>query len=303
MHSAFRASHGGSSQVALVLCAMLTCATSFAFAQPGNQHPDQILPRQLVTFEIVLGRLQLSQESFRIGAAHERLVLVAGGERVRSISVSLLRGRPTLQYQDMGGDEDWKIQFKAEQRVELQFASRASSTFKTLNYHQPSEGPIAIEVTFGNGLPSQRVEANSLWHLLLNEPEFFYKYVEPVLLRMEPTWEFRHTREKVQQLLREQSSSPANSRDIQKVLAKLDSQSAAERSASCRELERLGLSVKIELQTALTQTITCQRRSAIDQLLRGLQPSGNDTAMRIAVWLGGDHELHQAKVENAGVLR
>ena len=303
MLPALRASHGGLSQLVLVVSTMLTCATLSAFAQPENQQPERLLPRQLVTFELVLGRLQLSQESFRIGSAHERIVLAAGGQRVRSISVSLLHGRPTLQFQDIGGDEDWKIQCKAEHQVELQFASRSVSKFNTLTYRQPAQGPIAIVVTFGNGLPTQRAEANSLWHLLLKDPEFFFNYVEPILLRMEPTWEFRRSREKVQQLLRERSPSQPDTRDIERVLAGLDSQSAAERSASCRELERLGLSAKIELQDILAQSITCQQRSAITQLLRGLQPSGNDTPMRIAVWLGGDRGLRQAKHVDTSVLR
>ncbi len=297
MHPAFLAAQPGMSRVVCLLVTLLVAAPGLC-AEPNRQPRGRLLPRQLVAFEIVLGRLQLSQESFRIGSAHERIELAGNGQRTRSLSVSVLHGRPTLQFQDVGGEEEWKIQVKADQQVQLCFVSRVEPMFKTLTYEQPAVGPIAIEVSGQQGQPRHRVTADSLWHLLLENPDFFYTYIEPVLQRLEPAWEFHRSREQIIELVQDHAAPSTVSSVVASALVKLDSTSAAERSASCREIEKLGLSARIELQNARAHSNNCQQQCAIDQLLSELRPAGNDTAMRIAVWLQGDIELCQTMAGN-----
>jgi hypothetical protein len=266
-----------------------------AHASNGTAIREPLLPRQLVTFEIVLGRLQLSQETFRIGSAHEKIELDDGGQRLRSIAVSLLRGRPTMHFQDLGGQECWRIQCKPSNQVEIWFTPGSKAEYQSFHYLQPAEGPISIEVSFEDGRPAHRAEALSLWHLQLNDPHFFNAYVETVLLHIEPAWDLRRTGNEIRQLLAAHPHRSTSADATREALLHLDSQNAAERVASSLELKRLGLAAQLELLATLQeQSITCQKRCAVAQMVEEIQPSGNDTAMRVAIWLEGDRSLHHA---------
>ncbi len=272
----------------LCVCIMLfVCATAASAQQLEHKHESRLIPSHLVRFELVLGRLQLSPEYFRIGAAHERAILSGDRERVRSISVSVMRGKPTLQFQDRGGDETWNVTFKSDHLVDILFSSGTGAERQILTYHQPVEGPISVKVEYGDGRTTQQVQSRSLWHIAFNEPEFFETHLQPMLMRLDPSWDVARITAEARGLLNK-PVHPSEAAAVRALVEKLDSSTGSERYAANVELERLGLAAELPMRECLKAELSHQQRLAIEKLLAAMQPVGNDTPMRLAVWMSPD---------------
>ena len=279
--------HANCSKLAVLLLAtacggLIACAT-----EPKSIETKRFVPAALARFELVLGRLQLSSEYFRIGAAHERSTLDNGRERTRSISISTQRGKPTLQFRDKGGDEEVQLSFKADRQVDiLQSAGSDHDQYK-LTYHQPSEGPVSVRVEFSNGSKALEFKSRSLWHFAMDEPRVFDAYMQPCLTRLDPSWQIARSVEAARALM----NNPLHQFDqneVVRLIEQLDAEFSAERNAALAQLESMGIAAEHSLRQSLTAELSSQQETAIRRLLATIQPAGNDTPMRLAVWLSGE---------------
>lgn len=250
----------------------------------------RLIPPQIVRFEVVLGRLRLSPEYFRIGAAHERQMLEDGRQRTRSISISVLHGEPTLKFSDQGGDEEIQLSFNADHQVDIRVHTGRGGDSQKLTYHQPCEGPLAVRVESTDGRAALQFEARSLWHLAIDQPEFFEAYLSPCLARLDGSWDFARNAAAVRSL-QNNSVRPSDLQLISKMVEQLAAGTAAERHSATLQLEGLGLAAELPLRAALTADLSSQQRAAIHKLLDAFQPTGHDTPMRIAVWLSGERRI------------
>jgi len=241
----------------------------------------------LARFELVLGRLQLSTEYFRIGAAHERSTLDDGRERTRSISISTYRGKPTLQYRDNGGEEEVQLNFKADRKVEIERSVGSNVDRYKLSYHQPDEGPIALRVEFCDGRKTLEFTSCSLWHLAMEEPLAFDAYVKPCLSRLEPSWQITRSVSVVRELL-VNPLHQCDAKEVERLIEQLDAELSSERYAALSRLESMGVAAEHRLRQSLSADLSSQQETSIKRLLSTLQPMGNDTPMRVAVWLSGE---------------
>lgn len=247
----------------------------------------RFVPSALARFELVLGRLQLSSEYFRIGAAHERSKLDDGRERTRSISISTLRGKPTLQFRDQGGDEEVHLSFKADRQVDILLTTGRGSDQHTLTYQQPAEGPISVQIEFQDGRASLDFKTRSLWHLAMDEPHAFDTYLQPCLSRLDSSWQVTRSVGTVRGLM----SKPmhhCDPKDIERLIEQLDAELSADRSAALSQLESMGIAAEHSLRCSLDADLSSQQEMSINRLLSRIQPTGNDTPMRVAIWLSGE---------------
>ncbi len=276
------------------LIAALSTATCDAFddpavAQPNNAtqpNASRLISSQLVQFELVLGRIQLSPEYFRIGSAHERIDLEGGRERNRSISVSVMRGAPTLQYQDRGGEESIQLVFKARHAAEIHWSRPTSEGRTVVTYRQPPEGSVTLEVQCDTR-PKLCIEAASLWHVAMKDRDTFAKHFQPLLVRLEPSWDFDSKLKEIDALTR-QTLERADPSHTKSLIEQLDAPKLAARSEAEQQLLALGLVAESQLQHARTTELSNQQRAAVDRILNNLRPTGNDSSMRVAIWISGD---------------
>ncbi len=246
--------------------------------------PKRFVPAALARFELVLGRLQLSSEHYRIGAAHERVQLENGKERSRSIAISTMRGKPTLQFRDFGGEEDVALSFKADRQVDLLLVSGEGKERKKMTYHQPIVGPVHLKVESVDGGETIELQSQSLWHLALENRQAFATHLEPCLNRLDPSWQISRSAEAIQKLMRETSPSTEGV-SIESLIVQLDADFAAERDAALKQLESMGIAAEPRLRQCLSAELTDQQKTSIHRLLGTLQPMGNDTPVRVALWL------------------
>ena len=267
-----------------ILLAMACVAVTSDATEPNPIESKRFFPTALARFEIVLGRLQLSPEYFRIGAAHERTTLADGRERARSLSISTLRGKPSLQFRDQGGDEEVQLSFKADRQVDISLTSGRESDQHKLTYHQPADGPISVHVEFSDGRQTLDFQSRSIWHLAINEPQFVDAYLQPCLWRLDPTWQIARTVEDARQLINN-PLQPNDAMQINRLIAQLDAELATERYAAWSQLELLGIAAEHPLRRSLTTELSIQQQTSVRRLLNTIQPIGNDTPMRVAIWL------------------
>lgn len=274
-------------KLAVILLAIAGWGIASGATEPTASGNKRFVPASLARFEIVLGRLQLSTEHFRIGAAFERSLLEDGRERIRSISISTYRGRPTLQFRDSGGDEEVQLSFKADRKVDIQQSVGIDRERYTLSYHQLDEGPVVFSVAFCDGRNPLEFKSSSLWHLALEEPQVFDEYLQPCLARLDPTWQIEHMATTIRRLKKnaEQEDAP---QAFERLIAQLDADLSKDRSAAMLQLEAMGVTAEPRLRSSLSTDLTSQQEQSVRRLLSSLQPVGNDTPMRISVWLAGE---------------
>ncbi len=259
-------------------------------SQPTAAAPEKcLLPSHLVRFELVLGRLQLSPEYFRVGTAHDHSELIDGRKRVRSVAISVMCGKPTLQFQDRGGDESWSVFFKSDNVVDIVFSDCDEIGKRTLIYHQPSTGPVVASVEFGDGRLKREVQARSLWHIASQDREFFDSYLLPVLKRIDPSWDLARLATQAElssnKRLHRSDSQQRDSQQVSALVQQLNSELAKERDVAFLALQTLGLAAETSLRDAIATDLTSHQRLSIDKLIAAMQPVGNDTPMRLSVWL------------------
>lgn len=247
----------------------------------------RFVPASLARFELVLGRLQLSTEHFRIGAAFEHSLLEDGRERIRSISISTYRGRPTLQFRDSGGDEEVQLSFKADREVDIQQSVGSDRERCRLSYHQLDEGPVAFSVVFCDGRDPLEFKSSSLWHLALEQPQVFDEYLQPCLARLDPSWPIEHMASTVRRI-KTNIEQTSDDQAFDRLIAQLDADHSQDRSAAMSQLESMGVTAEPRLRQSLSADLTSHQEQSVRRLLSGLQPVGNDTPMRISVWLSGE---------------
>ena len=273
-----------------LLATVCFALTTSAFEPDRGGEGKRFIPASLARVEIVLGRLQLSNEHFRIGAAFERTQLEDGRERTRSISISTYRGRPTLQFRDSGGDEHIHLSFKADRNVDIEQTVGRDQDSYSMRYHQTNDGSISLHVDFSDGRDSLEIESLSLWHLAMEEPRAFDAYMLPCLCRLEPSWQIARMIETVRGIKKIPLLKGLNgdAEDFNRLIKQLDAELSAERTAAMSQLESMGVAAEPRLRQCLTTQLTSQQEQSVKRLLNGLQPSGNDTPMRIAIWLSDD---------------
>ncbi len=276
-------------KVAALMLATACFGRALNAAGPQPVETQRFFPSALASFELVLGRLQLSSESFLIGAAHERSKLADGRERTRSVSISTYRGKPTLQFRDSGGDEDVQLSFKADRKVEIVQSVRRDVESYKLSYLQPAEGPVSLRVEFGDGRNAIDLKARSLWHLAMEEPNAFSDYMQPCLSRLEPGLQIARTISDVKDIMNNPLHH-SDTQEIERLIEQLDAELSSERYNAACQLESLGVVAEYRLRQSLSSSNSIQQASSIKRLLSTLQPTGNDTPMRVAVWLSGERK-------------
>lgn len=246
----------------------------------------EIVPRNVVSMEIALGRLRLGASSYKIVKKHESF---EDESCHRSIQVSSVEGRPTLRAIYNDPKEKWSIQFDMNVGVQWAREYTDSGVPIRIEYSQQPRQPIVIRLSHGSEA-TQSISQPTLWHFIEKNDLEFSKYVLPSLLRLNPCWDLRGTLETAKRY-RNRLERMGESRDIVNLtqsVADLEASDQSVRAAAIEHLRRAGLSAYIMLEQFSRGELAPQQRRVIDQLLTGLEPRSADTPTRLAYWLSGD---------------
>jgi hypothetical protein len=265
--------------------------TAQGTANGGNT--ERLIPRQIANFRIVLGRLQLSQENFRIGSIHERIEIGNGKVRIRSASVSIKDDRPTLVFSDRGSGQDWSIQMGSDDSalIVCSIVDAPASDIYKLELNQPSRGDIRLRVSYMDGRPSQTLQVASLWHLVIDHKDFFDRYLKTAIFRLEPSWDLTETAVEVQRLIGSGIVPRVEPSTIETAIALLNSPEPVERASAYHQLESAGITVQFQLEESLRGQLSSHQRMCLRRILGQTRPSGCDDSIRIALWMSGQRPM------------
>lgn len=261
-----------------------------ASSRSSSVNVERLIPTQIASFRVVLGRLELSPECFRIGSMHERRTLPNGHEHVRSVSVSVKGDHPTLTFSDRGNGEDWTVHFGADGTAQIELVTMDVGSGKrsgSVKYLQPAFGPVEIRLTFADGRPESSLKIPSLWHLVIFHRATFENHLQHIMQRLEPNWDLAETADYACQLLESGQVPSADADLFTKLIEGLDSPELHQRTLAYHQLESAGLVVHQQLMASLDDRLSHHQRLSIRRLIDRSLPMGGDDSVRVALWMSG----------------
>ena len=270
----------------VLAAAFLTGAAPAVQAEPMPPVPllDQMVQGEHLKFDIVTGRIALTS-----GGLGTRNTSSTGHNRTESLQMRIAQNDIQLSYQRNIPTEDFSIRVSGEQAIHMQRNPKGKAAFPPLAYIQKPGRPVLL--TIGSDEALTVIEAPSLWHLLLTDPERCRRYLLPMLDVLDRAWDLQRTSQLVEQgLLRgEPSTVVAARRRWQELVVELADDSFARREAADRELRAAGASVLRFLRQLDFGALVPEQQYRIRRIIEAASGEADaDSVEEVVAWLSGD---------------
>jgi hypothetical protein len=197
----------------------------------------------------------------------------------------------SIQYELSGGDEHLAVDVVDGQQITI--ARRPAKGVKgpSIEFRQPQTGPLTLSVTDGSTI--REVKANSLWHMILTEPEMSERYLLPLLEMFRPDWRLMETaRAAESQMLRTAAEyRPENLRVWDHLIGELGSERFVERQHADNELRAAGSVVIPYLASLERRRLDFEQWSRIQQIVASADGDEEDRPETIANRLMPDRHV------------
>ena len=110
----------------------------------------------------------------------------SGSDRRERLSIRLTEAGPTVSYDLTTPGEQVGFEIVNGDRVTLRRQYRTEQGPASIEYYQIPDRPVVV--LSGPTDESVKIEAPTLWHLFLAEPEFCQQQIVPLLELMRPDW-------------------------------------------------------------------------------------------------------------------
>ncbi|MFV1967976.1 MAG: hypothetical protein ACC628_21335 [Pirellulaceae bacterium] len=256
---------------------------------------QQRSPASLVTksrwarFELVLGRI--NAVSVLGGQRRCAQQLGATDEVSETLAIHTDAKVPSIRYELIDDSQSLRIEAIDRTKVQIRREPRDGSSLAFVQYIQPKRGAIQLTVQ-QQGERSCTMEAPSLWHLLLAEPEVCREHLLPILQPLNPDWRLQESVERIEAALC--GATPVDTVPREQILrwvAKMDAPDFSARQAADRELRATGVAVLPYLESIDVTRMGREQRSRIQRIREDLSRPSPDVPERIVSWLGHDEAL------------
>jgi hypothetical protein len=259
-----------------------------------------------VHLQIVGGRIDATftssgQVREDIGERHEDLV-VDGTDSSSSARYGLITPTEHLSAEIVHGDASAErvvirhevmpaMHSKADKTPSTPESGPAKIEKEIVELRQSGAGPISFSVVAGG--QSRKIDAPSLWHLLISEPQLCRQHLIPLLESLRTDWPLASTAaEARQQLL----NAAGERRDDQRVrwialVTALGDPRFAVRERAERELRSAGLAALPYLRNLQRSDLDAEQRRRVTDLIAVHDDFAEDTPESISVRLLGDRKL------------
>ena len=177
----------------LITCLALLALTSAASAQEGplpqQRRASLLVQQRWLKLMVLDGRLAVT-------AASDSQAAINMGNVRQHFAVNLTQNGAVLDYDMSSPAETLQVHIEGDDQATIrrQFMQapdsksdphgRSFPTQVVVEYSQAPQQPVKLSLTEGG--ETRTVEAESLWHLLLFEPELSDRYLVPVLEMLRP---------------------------------------------------------------------------------------------------------------------
>lgn len=258
----------------------------------GHEPPQSSLVAQKnwVRFDLVLGRITATQ--IRGGQANSAQNSGTTEACRELLSVTGNGNAPSIRYELTDSSQCLIVEIIRRNEVLILREPQPGAATARLEFVQPREGHIKVLV----GDPQQplaTVSAESIWHLLLSEPELCRQELLPILKLLRPQWKLVESANQIEaDLFRaatdDDGVSLAHVRDLVKAL---DSPRFADRQLADQQLRALGVVVLTHFQQLDRLTLTREQRQRIDHIEKNMAVLKADTPERVVAWMLNDQSV------------
>ncbi len=190
-------------RTALSLALYLALNTSaHLIADEASQRSLLLTRLQWVRFDLVLGRLQATTN--RTDQSRQHATDNGPSGRQEKLFVSVDQGLISLRYQSIAPTESLHVEVvrRGTVQVRLKRQTQASSPKRSVVYTQPHRGEVTLEIAQNEQKP-RKIQAASLWHLILAHPAECGEYLIPTLELLRPNWNLEQERREILTHLRQ----------------------------------------------------------------------------------------------------
>lgn len=266
-----------------------------------------------VRFQLSLGRIALQPGRFKLEQRHEGDGTLNSPQQ--SMCIQLNEGMPSVEFSFRNPEEEFLLTCHGSGEAKIEHAMLVDGVPVTCKMVQPQQGLMEVSVhpvgAFqlssadagqrppDRGSPFRSLKIDSLWHLWILEPDWAQRHFAPMLSRLNPRWSIANDCSRIENRLVEaiRLDSGIDNQGLDDLVKQLGGSDSWSRVYAERQLTGMGLAVLPRLANINSTSIDAETRFRLDRVQRGLVPSGEDSATRVATWLSGDAALCKSIAE------
>ena len=270
----------------LIIVALLVSAQPFCLGNDARPVKKLVPHCGWVQFDVMDGRITAHKP--RYSQRKTTSVEHAQSGLRQSLSVAAEGGDPAVSYQSINAERRVSVEVIDGDQVEIRVEPRGTATTPSIRLLQPKQGPLSLTVQTEQA--RHTIRADSLWHLLLADPQRCTKHLIPVLEWLRPNWQLTETASQIEQALfgLSEDGPKLSQATVKRLVQQLGSERFRERQAAERELGNLGQVVVSHLKRLPQETLSSEQNARIRGLLTKLSVRDADRAERIAIRLLSD---------------
>jgi hypothetical protein len=197
----------------------------------------------------------------------------------------------SIQYELSGGDEHLSVDVVDGQQFTVARRPAKDAKGPSIEFRQPQTGPLTLSVN--DGATVREVKAESLWHLILAEPNLSQRYLLPLLEMFRPDWRLMESAQAVEAEMLHTAAEyrPENLRTWDRLVAELGSDRFAERQHAEYELRAAGSIVIPYLASLDRRRLDFEQWSRVQQIVESADSYDEDRPEQVANRLMADRRV------------
>jgi len=225
-------------------------------------------------------------------------------DRREKLTINLAGGKPSVGYEALTARERFAIAIDQGDALSLQLSPQTQDEGTLIDFSQAASG--AIHFTIGNGKDVREIRAQSIWQLMLIEPEVCQAHLIPMLQLIRPDWRLKQQADRIEEFLcRTVESQPADNQAVwRQAVADLASPRYAVRERAEQKLLAGGQNVLPLLQVLPRAKLDAEQMYRVRHIVRQVTGNGEeDTPSRVAFWLAEDPRVWHALASRDDVAK
>jgi hypothetical protein len=246
-----------------------------------------------LSVQIVSGRINLA--GTRFGSIN---TTAANNGRTERLTIHSKFSGPSVTYEMSSAQERLLIELSGGNQMFVQWLPRGTTPRLPIEYRQSPGKPVTLRI--GPETQAKVLEAASLWHLLVIDPDLGRQYVVPLMRAFQADVDpVRFVEELESELTRSTSVVQAPSRQRwSELVQQLGDERFARRQAADHELRQAGRLVATYLEQLDLAQLDAEQQYRVRRILDAIsESSGMDTPVAMATWLSGDPSIWLALLE------
>jgi hypothetical protein len=251
-------------------------------------HESLIVKKNWVRFDLVLGRLTATQ----VRGGHRNCTQKSGDKdsRLELFSVTAgTRRSPSVRYELTDSQQWLTVAIQNHHEVIILREPRPGAEILRFEFVQPREGKITV--TLGDPeRPVAMVSSDSIWHLLLAEPELCRRELMPIFDLLRAHWNLMESATQIEDdLFRAAANGDGESlAHVRELVNGLKSPQFVDRQRADQRLRVMGVVVLAQFKQLERASLTREQQQRISRIERDMAVLKADTPERIVAWMLND---------------